>query len=213
MPKGIPNSGQRRSRTQPAGPGLDPSDTAVAVHDPEVGDDAPPAVEAPTPPAPTPDDELTPEQLEIKRLRDRLAQSEGRKDVEPEIDDTAAVDGEVIIIHFLEDGATALGKVFYRGDALEFVVGSQAHKDTFDRNGKSWLDLRFDEFAQAERFQGRIMFRNGPWPGKTYADGTFQTLRSERDPNQNLKPPTEEELAAAEKARARRAAPKLPSMV
>lgn len=212
MPRGIPNSGQRRSRTQAAGPGLDPADTPVALDDSPDGDDQAPPEETRTAHAPTPDTELTPEQREIKALRDRLAQSEGRKDVEPEVDDIA-VDGEVIVIHFLEDGATALGKVFYRGDELEFVVGSQAYKDTFDRNGKTWLDMRFDEFAQADRFQGRIMFRNGRWPGKTYADGTFQTLRSERDANVNVRPPSDEELAAAEKARARRAAPKLPSMV
>ena len=108
--------------------------------------------------------ELSPEQQEIKRLRDMLAQERGHKDVdpiyEPETAVAAAPAGEVIRIHFLEDGLTALGKVFYRGEELEFVVGSAAHKDTFDRLGRSWLDLRKDEFGQVDRF-GKVMFAGG----------------------------------------------------
>ncbi len=215
MPRGIPNSGQRKPRTQPADAPAETTDAAVAVYDAEADDDAPAAAPQAAPvDTSAPDHELTAEQIEIKNLRDRLARETGKKDVEPEVDDTPVPsDGEVIVIHFLEDGATALGKMFYRGDELEFVVGSQAHKDTFDRNGKSWLDLRFDEFAQAEKFNGKIMFRNGPWPGKTYADGSFEGMRSDKDPNVKLRPPTAEELEAAERARKRRSAPRLPAIV
>ncbi len=233
MPRGIPASGQRRTRSQAAEPGIVETDAPVAVHDPQVGDDAPAEVPVEPTPVPAPGDDLTPEpvpdltpvtpvtpvptpvptpeQIEIKRLRDRLAQSEGRKEHEPEIEDISASD-ENIVIHFLEDGLTALGKVWYRGDELEFAPNSQAYKDTCDRNGRSWLSLRSDEFGQVDRW-GKVMFRNGPWPGKTYADGKFEAMRSDRDPNVSIKPPSEEELAAAEKARARRAAPKLPATV
>jgi hypothetical protein len=154
----------------------------------------------------------SPEQLRIKALEDQLALLSGRRDVEPEIDDTPVdADGEVIIVHFLEDGMTALGRVMYRGDELEFVVGSPAHKDTFNRNGRSWLDLRHDEFGQADRW-GKIMFRNGPWPGKSYADGKWESIRSEKG-DALINPPSAAEIEAAEKARKRRAAPRLPTQV
>ncbi len=214
MPRGVPANGQRRSIQQPTETPIEPTDTAVAEHDAAGGDDQAPQS---TPDAPVAasasDDELTPEQREIKLLRDRLAKSEGRKNVEPEPGElTAPGSSDNIVIHFLEDGLTALGKVWYRGDELEFEPNSQAYRDTFDRLGRSWLDLRNDEFAQADRW-GKIMFRNGPWPGKTYADGTFEPMRSDRDANQALRPPTAEELLAAEKARQRRAAPRLPAVV
>lgn len=155
--------------------------------------------------------QLTPEQQEIKFLRDQVARMSGRKDVEPVADDLINPgDGNNILIHFLEDGFTALGKVWYRGQELEFEVGSQAHKDTYNRRGESWLDLRSDEFAQVDRW-GKIIFRSGPWPGKTYADGTYEPLR-EVGKDGNVRPPSDEEIAAAEKARKRRAAPKLPSL-
>lgn len=157
-----------------------------------------------------PDYELTPEQQEIKRLRDRLARETGRKDVGVQVELLAKPgDEENILIHVLEDGTTVLGKVWYRGDELEFAPGSRAYKDTFNRLGQSWLDLRFDEFRQAERW-GKILFRNGPWPGKTYADGTFETLRSETGEGM-IPGPSQAEISAAEKLRKKRAAPHLPA--
>lgn len=156
-----------------------------------------------------PDKQLSPEMQEIKRLRDQLAREKGRKDEEPVLDviERPGDEGN-ILIHFLEDGLTVLGKVMYRGDELEFDPNSQAYRDTFNRLGQTWLDLRHNEFGQVDRW-GKIMFRSGPWPGKSYADGTFESLRGERE-GVSIKPPTAEELAAAEKARAKRAAPRLP---
>lgn len=218
MPRGVPASGQRRSIQQSAEPSIDSPDPTVADHDTGdvLGETADVPADAPVVPAAGPGpaaDELTPEQREIKILRDRLAVSEGRKDVDPEPDELITQGStDNIVIHFLEDGMTALGKVWYRGDELEFAPDSQAYKDTFDRRGKSWLDLRHDEFAQADRW-GRIMFRNGPWPGKTYKDGQYEPMRSDRDSTKSLRPPTEDELIAAEKARQRRAAPRLPAVV
>jgi hypothetical protein len=161
------------------------------------------------PPADAP--EQTPEQQEIAYLKDQLARLGGKKDVEPQPEELQRPgDDGNILIHFLEDGLTLLGKVWYRGEELEFEVGSQAYKDTFNRRGETWLDLRNDEFGQVDRW-GKIMFRNGRWPGKTYADGTFEALRLEKGDG-SVKPPTATELAAAEKARQRRAAPRLPTL-
>lgn len=151
---------------------------------------------------------LTPEQLEIKRLRDELARASGKKDVLPEIEDLDQPgDEKNILIHFLEDGLTVQGKVAYRGDEMEFAPGSQAYKDTFNRNGFSWLSLRGDERAQRMRW-GKVMFAEGPWPGKTYVDGSGSF-----EPLKNAKPPSVAELEAAEKLRQRRAAPRLAPVV
>lgn len=72
-------------------------------------------------------------------------------------------DKEYITIHFLEDGHTALGHVWYRGQELTFEVGSEAHNSTFDRNGESWLDLADDPREQVLRYGGQ-KFARGPWP-------------------------------------------------
>lgn len=155
------------------------------------------------------DPELTAEQKEILRLKEQLANLVGQQDVEPVVDElTKPGDAGNILIHFLEDGFSALGRVWYRGDELEFEVGSQAYRDTFNKNGVSWLELRGNEFGQVDRF-GKIMFRNGPWPGKSYTDGTYEALRREAGEG-TIPPPSKAELEAAEKARKRRAAPRLP---
>lgn len=108
-----------------------------------------------------------------------------------------------IVIHFVNDGLTALGQVWYRGQDLEIAPGSPAYRETCDRNGKSWLALRGDPAAQEARW-GREYFREGPWAGKSYVDaeGSFERL-------ENVVPPTREELEKAAQAEAarRRAAP------
>lgn len=213
MPRGVPKNGVRRPRTvrsaEPETAGAEPT---VAPGPVDVLDVDP--VPTPEPEAATSDDVLTADQREIKRLRDQLARERGRKDVEPEVDqqEQQADDGDIILIHFLEDGLTVNGVIKYRGDELEFPVGSGSYRDTFNRNGVTWLDLRHDEFAQVERW-GKIMFRPGPWPGKTYADGTWESLRAEKGDG-FVAAPSKEEIEAAEKARSRsRRAPRIPQQV
>jgi len=163
-------------------------------------------------PRPAPESQLSPEQRRIRELEDLLAREMGRKDVEPSVD-PEIVNGaeENIIIHILEDGFTALGKVWYRGEELEFLPGGGAYQDTCDRNGRSWLELRKDDFAQIERW-GRIMFRNGPWPGKSLAEienVSFEPLNSISGADRVA--PTADEIrqAASKAARRGRAAPRL----
>lgn len=174
--------------------------------------DTPVQSESPQAERPTPESELTPEQRRIRDLEDQLAREMGKKD--PDVEYEAPTDsGENILIHFLEDGITANGTVWYRGQELEFVTGSQAHRDTFDRQGKSWLDLRDSEFAQVDKY-GKIMFRSGPWPGKPITDaaGLIKPLKS-LNGDQAVSAPTAQELeaAAAAEAKRRRAAPRLPA--
>lgn len=104
---------------------------------------------------------------EKQRLHD-LAVEEGRKMADVQYADPTASDGkERILFHFLEDGFTALGQIWMRGQELEFVVDSEEHNATKDRSGMSWVDLVGDEFAQAQKY-GKVMFRKGPWPGHVW---------------------------------------------
>lgn len=219
MPRGVPASGKRQPRAVPADQAPAETPVAAGAMDWEARDETPAdvetypeiiSVELVADEVAEPD--LTPEQQEIQFLKEQIAQLTGVQDVLPEVDELSNPgDENNIIIHFLEDGFSALGRVFYRGDELEFEVGSRAYQDTFDKRGKSWLQLRTDEFAQVDRW-GKIMFRNGPWPGKTYRDGTFEALRLEKGEG-TVTPPSKAEIDAAERARKRRAAPRLPAVV
>jgi hypothetical protein len=218
MPRGVPANGRRQSSAVSATEFE--TEPAVAEEAEDVADREFRAayVEAPEVDTPVvsvidtsaPDHELTPEQQEIKRLRDQLARETGRKDIDlPIAELTKPGDGSNILVHILEDGFTALGKVWYRGDELEFEPQGRAYKDTFNKLGETWLELRHDEFGQAERW-GKVMFRNGPWPGKSYADGTFETLRTEKGDG-HIPAPSLAEIEKAEALRKRRAAPHLPA--
>jgi hypothetical protein len=162
------------------------------------------------PARPAPDSDLTADQLRIRELEDRLAKSEGQKDPEPQLVAADPGSDQNILIHFLEDGFTALGQVWMRGQELEFTPGSPAYNDTIDREGKSWLDYRDREFDQVDKW-GKIMFRKGPWPGKSFKDATFVALKSLSGAG-TVPVPTEDELTAAEQRERsrRRAAPTFP---
>jgi hypothetical protein len=156
---------------------------------------------------PLPDDQLTPEQRQIRYLADQLARERGAKDPEQELEVPVAPGAEGnILIHFLEDGFTALGSVWYRGQELEFEPNSGAYADTCDRFGWSWLSLAGDDFGQVERY-GKVYFRPGPWPGKPLTAAASAAYDTPGAPK-----PSEEELERAEKAETKRqrAAPRLP---
>lgn len=157
--------------------------------------------------------ELSPEQQRIRELENSLALERGRKDPEQELE-APPENGQSILIHFVGDGFTALGRVWYRGQELEFDPASQAYRDTHDRYGWTWLSLRDNPAAQEERY-GEVKFRSGPWVGKSYVDATsarFERLKPLREGERGPTAPSEEELAKAQlaEARRRRAAPRLP---
>lgn len=133
------------------------------------------------------------------------------EEIASEPDPTNTGSTEAIVIHFLEDGFTALGNVWYRGQELEFAPGCQAYRDTLDRNGRTWLDLRGDEMAQIDRW-GKVMFRVGPWPGKpltAVAEANFEPLKPLKE-GQSLAPSIDELSRAQAAATRNRAAPRLP---
>lgn len=172
----------------------------------------PTGTEAPAPArrlqsVPTNESSLTPEQRRIRDLENKLALEMGKKDPTQEYE-VADANGDVIVVHFVADGFTALGHVWFRGQELEFTVGSSAYNDTCDRNGWSWLSLRDDPSTQESRY-GEVKFRSGEWKGLSYQDGATKG-RFERLAGVN--PPTAVELSAADVAerKRKRAAPRLP---
>jgi hypothetical protein len=126
------------------------------------------AAQAPvTEPEPEP---LTPDQLRIIELETALAaqQSANESDLVP-VEYSPAPKGETILLHFVEDGFSACGQIWYRGQELEFEVGGKAHKQQINSKGKSWLDLVDDIDGQFERW-GKQFFAPGPWRGRSWAD-------------------------------------------
>lgn len=146
---------------------------------------------------PIPESQLTPDQRRIRELEDQLAR---RRAAESEAADTewdTTEGGERILLHVLEDGFLMQGQVWYRGQEVEFVVGSEAYEQTKDRNGNTWLDLLDDIDGQFERW-GKQYIKAGPWRGKKWGDTSIYS--------------TPEEVAAARQAaeaerRRNRAAP------
>lgn len=119
---------------------------------------------------PTPESQLTPDQKKIRDLEDQLARrrSQEADDADTEWEE-ASGEGERILLHVCEDGLIAMGVVWYRGQEIEFVVGSEAYEQTKDRNGVSWLDMLDDIDAQFERW-GAQYIKRGPWRGKKWGD-------------------------------------------
>lgn len=79
------------------------------------------------------------------------------------------------VIHFMEDGFTAFGNVWYRGQ--EVAVTDDVYERETDLNGNSWLDMT--ENDQIERF-GKVMWRWGPWPFLPYDDPRAQEAEDKR---------------------------------
>lgn len=130
----------------------------------------------PAPGAPTSVEE-TPEQREIRELKEQvqalMAGLASKTSEEAPKTEDAPEEGDTIVIHFIEDGHTAQGQVWYRGQELEFIVGSKAWNDTLDRNGDSWVLM--SESDQADKWNA-VKYRRGPWTGKkSYKDGEWAT--------------------------------------
>lgn len=163
---------------------------------------------------PVPEDQLSQDQLRIRELENALALERGKKDLEPEYEPVSVGADGNIVIHIVGEGFTVLGQNWYVGQELEFDPKGRAYKDTFDRRGRTWLSLAENEMAQVEKY-GKVMFRSGPWPGKSYADNAGSPLQHPlRGMNGGtVMPPTQDELhaiARQESARGRRA-PHLPT--
>jgi hypothetical protein len=174
-----PTSSESRSGGESSEPAVEASTPTPAEPDVEVAGNAgmpgePAAVVAPEPvfepepPRPArPKPVETPEQARIRELEHQLAIKRTQEYENTPEQEVIASGEEKILIHFLIDGFTACGRVWMRGQELEFDVGGLPYEDTKDRNGESWLDL--DDAAQMIRY-GKVYFRRGPWPGAEWED-------------------------------------------
>ena len=103
----------------------------------------------------------TANQLRIKMLEDQLAKRNADivTNAPPEyVADSG--DGERLVLHFEQDGFMALGQMWYRGQEIEFVLGSPAYERTKDRTGFTWLSLVDDPSGQLARW-GKHYFARG----------------------------------------------------
>lgn len=117
--------------------------------------------------------EKTAKQLRIEELEDQLARRNAAKI------DSASVTysrptgkGAKVLIHIVEDGFTALGSVWYRGQEIEFEIPGIDYDRTKDINGNSWVDIAGDLSAQYARW-GKQYLALGPFvarPGEKFED-------------------------------------------
>jgi hypothetical protein len=126
-----------------------------------------------------PEAELTEEEREIRDLEDQVAKREAKilESAGPKYAD--APKGDSLLIHFLEDGFTFSGLLWFRGQEVEFEIGGKAYEQQKDRNGNSWLDLVDDIDGQYSKY-GKQMFARGPWRGKAWGDFSHITDPEER---------------------------------
>jgi hypothetical protein len=110
-------------------------------------------------------------------------------------------EGAAVLIHFIADGLTAFGQVWYRGQELEIGPDHPRWEEA-----RGWIML--DRWAQIERWREQ-KFDFGPWPGRrSYAEaaGSFEQL-TVTDPQGNkalFAGPSEEQLRQADDAERRR---------
>lgn len=112
-------------------------------------------------------------------------------------------EGEGVLIHFVEDGLTFAGQVWYRGQEIEIGPGHPRWEQA-----RGWILL--DKYQQIERY-GKQYFDRGPWPGRrsyTEGAGSYQRLYAGRDQDGKLANPFagpgEEALRQADELERRR---------
>jgi hypothetical protein len=95
-------------------------------------------------------------------------------------------------VHFLEDGVTALDRVFVRGEQIEVTEGSPWWEMLHNRDGDCLFAL--DRHEQMVKF-GKQLWEEGPWPYEPY------DLQAKLDNGESL---TAEEQQVLKKANADR---------
>jgi hypothetical protein len=108
-------------------------------------------------------------------------------------------EGETILIHFIEDGLTFAGKVWYRGQELEIGPSHPRWPEVV-----GWITL--DKYGQADRW-GKQYFEHGPWPGRRSYSGPgdrYEQLAVPGSEGQQFAGPTEAQLRQADDAERQR---------
>jgi hypothetical protein len=154
-----------------------------------------PELRSPPDPRPRPEAELTDEERAERQRQHLLAMEAGRRDPGVEFA-SPPPNRETVLIHMVEDGLTAFGVVWFRGQELEIEV-----------NGPRWGEARkwilLDDSQQMARWK-RIMFRRGPWPGmRSYRGAQFMPMKA-LSGDGSLAPVGPDALMQADMAEARR---------
>lgn len=121
---------------------------------------------------PKPEAMLTPEE-KAERERQHMEAVAMLREAEarvPDIDKQPDPSEKKILIHFVADGFTWAGKVWYRGEQLE--IGPEHPRW---ESAVGWILL--DKRQQVERY-GRVIFDTGPWPYGQLPPGTEVPLPS-----------------------------------
>lgn len=151
-------------------------------------------------PRPKPEYELTDEERAERNRQHEQAVLAGRQDPGVQYVPPPPPQARTVLIHILEDGFTAFGQVWFRGQELEVQVNGPRWE-----NARLWILL--DDFGQMALY-GKINFRHGPWPGvRTYTGARFQQLRATSGSYDEAPPiptPDEQALRQAEILEARR---------
>lgn len=123
----------------------------------------PDTIETASPDAPKPLAPISPSKKRGRpsKLSDKV---QGTK---PGAADSTITGDDVVIIHFLTDGFTAGGELWYQGQEFRVRLGSPEHEAQKDRNGNCWFEMT--ELDQLERY-GVVHFKPGPWPGLPWDD-------------------------------------------
>jgi hypothetical protein len=151
----------------------------------------------PGPARPRPAAELTAEERD-ERERQHAAAITAAAAFEREPEVIVPAEGEVVLIHFTEDGLTCFGRVWYRGQELAIGPGHPRWGEAV-----GWIML--DKAGQYARW-GRQYFDHGPWPfQRSYVDpaGRFEELAAVGGQGK-VPGPTEEQLRQADAAEAAR---------
>lgn len=158
-----------------------PEDNDTAGSLPEVAERLPGLPTRSRADRPVPEAELTEDQKRIRQLEDQQARQLARRlDSDDAVEFDKLGNGERIDFYVVQDGWTAFGQVWYRGQEFVVEVGSRAWEDTLDRNGQSFLRFVFDEAAQYKAY-GDVMIRRGRWPGQPYGDPRARELEARRN--------------------------------
>lgn len=102
---------------------------------------------------------------------------------EPESENTQAKAddrGTLHHIHFVSDGFTTLGQVWYRGQELKMREGDDDWKRVSDSKGRTFFEVAEDEAEQIARY-GEVKFRPGPWPHQTFTADDIAAMEREAD--------------------------------
>lgn len=93
--------------------------------------------------------------------------------------------GEKILFHVTQDGFTAFGQVWLRGQEIEVEVGTPAYERTKNALGVSWLDLRDDLQGQYDKWRTQYI-KGGPFIARPNEKFDDEVAREDQRRNRSV---------------------------